>query len=106
MTEQAHPDYNADMERQRTATRVAEARIADLEKLVDQQRYELDVMAMRLDAARAAYDRLREALEEERSWKRVAEIRRAELAQALATIAALERRLAEAQQGLTVAEGG
>jgi len=71
MNEQAHPDYNADMERQ--ATRSAEALVAQLEQVVNQQRYELDVMALRLEAARGAYDRLREALEAEHNRALVAE---------------------------------
>jgi len=85
MATQAIPNFDQALADQVQHTKNAMDLVKQLEHLVNEQRAELD---------------------EERSWKRVAEIRRAELAQALATIAALERRLAEAQQGLTVAEGG
>jgi len=85
MTTQALPSFDTALADQVQHTKNAMDLVKQLEHLVNEQRAELD---------------------EERSWKRVAEIRRAELAQALAAIAALERRLAEAQQGLTVAEGG
>ena len=85
MTTQALPSFDQALADQVQHTKNAMDLVKQLEHLVNEQRAELD---------------------EERSWKRVAEIRRAELAQALATIAALEHRLGEAHQGLTVAEGG
>ena len=92
MATQAIPSFDQALADQVQHTQNAMDLVKQLEHLVNEQRAELD---------------------EERSWKRVAEIRRAELAECIedsraltATIAALERRLAEAQQGLTVAEGG
>ena len=86
MTTQALPSFDRALADQVQHTRNAQA-------LADDYKH-------KLDATRAA---LHEALE---TIQALYELKRDELAEAHATIAALERRLAEAQQGLTVAEGG
>jgi len=60
MNEQARPDYNADMERQLTATRMAEAVAADYKRDLDAMRTATTKIVREVTRLRAELAELRE----------------------------------------------